>query len=87
MCAPTSQPSTSALAVFVAQLSENRLAPYSEVFGLQRFRETELIHGRWAMCVLQPALIWTFSTRLSSRAAGACNMQQRLLHLLLTIAS
>eukprot|EP00955_Chlamydomonas_euryale_P042800 352421-Chlamydomonas_euryale.AAC.81 len=24
-------------------------APYSEVFGLQRFRENELIHGRWAM--------------------------------------
>ncbi|XP_031484710.1 chlorophyll a-b binding protein CP29.1, chloroplastic-like [Nymphaea colorata] len=23
--------------------------PYSEVFGLQRFRECELIHGRWAM--------------------------------------
>ncbi len=22
------------------------LSPYSEVFGLQRFRETELIHGR-----------------------------------------
>lgn len=24
-------------------------APYSEVFGIQRFRENELIHGRWAM--------------------------------------
>ncbi|GKU92105.1 hypothetical protein SLEP1_g5877 [Rubroshorea leprosula] len=23
--------------------------PYTEVFGLQRFRECELIHGRWAM--------------------------------------
>uniref|UniRef100_A0A0C9S7B4 Chlorophyll a-b binding protein, chloroplastic n=1 Tax=Wollemia nobilis TaxID=56998 RepID=A0A0C9S7B4_9CONI len=23
--------------------------PYGEVFGLQRFRECELIHGRWAM--------------------------------------
>lgn len=23
--------------------------PYNEVFGLQRFRECELIHGRWAM--------------------------------------
>ena len=30
-------------------VSENKFAPYSEVFGLQRFRETELIHGRWAM--------------------------------------
>jgi len=25
------------------------LSPYSEVFGLQRFRECELMHGRWAM--------------------------------------
>jgi light-harvesting complex II chlorophyll a/b binding protein 4 len=32
------------------QVSEgNSLAPYSEVFGLQRFRECELQHGRWAM--------------------------------------
>ncbi|CAN7020330.1 unnamed protein product [Brassica oleracea var. botrytis] len=23
--------------------------PYTEVFGIQRFRECELIHGRWAM--------------------------------------
>lgn len=29
--------------------TENKLAPYSEVFGLERFRETEVIHGRWAM--------------------------------------
>lgn len=28
-------------------VSEDRLQPYSEVFGLQRFRECELIHGRW----------------------------------------
>jgi light-harvesting complex II chlorophyll a/b binding protein 4 len=27
----------------------NKLAPYSEVFGLERFRETEIIHARWAM--------------------------------------
>lgn len=30
-------------------VSEDRLQPYSEVFGLQRFRECELIHGRWCM--------------------------------------
>eukprot|EP01023_Acetabularia_acetabulum_P013250 TRINITY_DN1634_c0_g1_i4.p2 TRINITY_DN1634_c0_g1~~TRINITY_DN1634_c0_g1_i4.p2 ORF type:complete len:282 (+),score=77.19 TRINITY_DN1634_c0_g1_i4:841-1686(+) len=29
--------------------SEKRLQPYKEVFGLERFRECELIHGRWAM--------------------------------------
>lgn len=25
------------------------LVPYADAFGLQRFRENELIHGRWAM--------------------------------------
>ena len=32
-----------------ANISDTALAPYSEVFGLQRFRECELIHGRWAL--------------------------------------
>merc|ERR1712113_1301698 len=31
------------------EVSSQSLQPYSEVFGLQRFRECELIHGRWAM--------------------------------------
>merc|ERR1712118_214638 len=29
--------------------STNSLSPYSEVFGLARFRECELMHGRWCM--------------------------------------
>jgi len=33
----------------VDEVSTDSLQPYSEVFGLQRFRECELIHGRWAM--------------------------------------
>jgi light-harvesting complex II chlorophyll a/b binding protein 4 len=33
------------------------LSPYSEVFGLQRFRETELIHGRWAMLGVLGAVV------------------------------
>lgn len=33
------------------QLSDTALQPYDEVFGLQRFRETELIHGRWVQNV------------------------------------
>ncbi|KAH9767064.1 hypothetical protein WN944_018010 [Citrus x changshan-huyou] len=31
------------------ELQPTPLQPYTEVFGLQRFRECELIHGRWAM--------------------------------------
>ena len=31
------------------EVSTDSLQPYSEVFGLQRFRECELMHGRWAM--------------------------------------
>merc|ERR1719217_601525 len=33
----------------VDEVTTQSLQPYSEVFGLQRFRECELIHGRWAM--------------------------------------
>jgi len=33
----------------VDQVSTETLQPYSEVFGIQRFRECELIHGRWCM--------------------------------------
>ncbi|KAJ0044395.1 chlorophyll a-b binding protein CP29.3, chloroplastic [Pistacia vera] len=32
-----------------AELKPTPFQPYTEVFGLQRFRECELIHGRWAM--------------------------------------
>ena len=30
-------------------VSTDRLQPYAEVFSIQRFRECELIHGRWCM--------------------------------------
>ena len=44
---------------------ENRLAPYSEVFGLARFRECELIHGRWAMLACLGALVAEGTTGVS----------------------
>ncbi|BDA44927.1 Chlorophyll a-b binding protein CP29 [Coccomyxa sp. Obi] len=46
------------------------LSPYSEVFGLQRFRETELIHGRWAMLATLGVIIGEASTGISWVDAG-----------------
>lgn len=50
--------------------SGNSLAPYDEVFGLQRFRECELIHGRWAMLATLGAIIGEASTGVSWADAG-----------------
>jgi light-harvesting complex II chlorophyll a/b binding protein 4 len=52
------------------EVSESRLAPYSEVFGLQRFRECELIHGRWAMLATLGCLVAESSTGVSWVDAG-----------------
>lgn len=54
----------------VDQVSEDRLQPYSEVFGLQRFRECELIHGRWAMLAALGALVGEASTGITWWEAG-----------------
>lgn len=44
-------------AVSTDQVSTETLQPYSEVFGLQRFRECELIHGRWCMLATAGCLV------------------------------
>lgn len=44
--------------------------PYTEVFGLQRFRECELIHGRWAMLATLGALTVEAVTGVTWQDAG-----------------
>ncbi len=41
------------------------LAPYADAFGLQRFRENELIHGRWAMLACLGVVIGEATTGVS----------------------
>lgn len=49
--------------------------PYSEVFGLQRFRECELIHGRWAMLATLGALTVEWLTGVTWQDAGKVRIQ------------
>lgn len=51
-------------------VSTQSLQPYSEVFGLQRFREAELIHGRWAMLATLGVIIAESTTGVSWVDAG-----------------
>jgi len=52
------------------EVSTQTLAPYSEVFGLQRFRECELIHGRWAMLACLGAIVGEAISGVSWAEAG-----------------
>ncbi|BDA44939.1 Chlorophyll a-b binding protein CP29 [Coccomyxa sp. Obi] len=53
-----------------SKISDTALQPYDEVFGLQRFRETELIHGRWAMLAALGVIVAEASTGVSWVDAG-----------------
>eukprot|EP00249_Psilotum_nudum_P012650 c23900_g1_i2 orf=108-1019(+) len=52
------------------EIRSTALQPYSEVFGLQRFRECELIHGRWAMLAVLGALAVEAFTGVTWQDAG-----------------
>merc|ERR1712124_101328 len=54
----------------VDEVSTQSLQPYSEVFGLQRFRECELIHGRWAMLATAGIIVAESATGISWVDAG-----------------
>merc|ERR1711990_660436 len=54
----------------VDEVTSQSLQPYSEVFGLERFRECELIHGRWAMLATLGIIIAESATGVSWVDAG-----------------
>jgi hypothetical protein len=58
--------------------------PYSEVFGLQRFRECELIHGRWAMLAVLGALAVETFTGVTWQDAGKVSFSFSLLSVCLS---
>lgn len=60
----------------VDQVSTDPLQPYSEVFGLQRFRECELLHGRWAMLGVLGVLVAEAVTGVQWQDAGLVEAQQ-----------
>lgn len=54
----------------VDRVSTESLQPYSEVFGIQRFRECELIHGRWCMLAAAGCLVSEALTGVPWQDAG-----------------
>jgi len=57
-------------------VSEERLQPYSEVFDIERFRECELIHGRWCMIATVGCLWAEAVTGVSWADAGKVEIAQ-----------
>jgi len=56
-------------------VSSEWIQPYSEVFGLQRFRECELIHGRWAMLATVGVVVAESTTGVSWVQAGKVELE------------
>jgi len=57
-------------------VSTNSLSPYSEAFGIQRFRECELIHGRWCMLATLGIVVSEGLTGVSWTDAGKVELAQ-----------
>jgi len=56
-------------------VSEDSLQPYNEVFDIKRFRECELLHGRWAMVAALGALVGEAATGVSWVDAGKVELE------------
>jgi len=56
-------------------VSEDSLQPYNEVFDVQRFRECELIHGRWCMLATLGAIVAELNTGVSWVDAGKVELE------------
>lgn len=56
-------------------VSEDSLQPYNEVFDITRFRECELIHGRWCMLATLGALVAELNTGVSWVDAGKVELE------------
>ncbi|KAL8152197.1 hypothetical protein V2J09_009957 [Rumex salicifolius] len=53
-----------------SQVNPTPFQPYTEVFGIQRFRECEVIHGRWAMLATLGAIAVEALTGVAWQDAG-----------------
>ena len=57
-----------------AEVQSGSLTPYNEVFGIERFRECELIHGRWAMLGVTGCVAAEAVTDINWVEAGAVEL-------------
>jgi len=56
--------------------TERTIVPFNEAFDILRFRECELLHGRWAMLGLTGAVIAEANTGISWADAGKVELEQ-----------